>query len=117
MDQSLSKYKKMAYLSYQLILHYQHMLSYSNAIVLLLNVKHISDSHYQPIILTVPKNIPFLQASWPAFIHIFENFQNYKKYSEPSLHIKSPFKRVIFNDIVQVRNMSKYEDYYEFLTK
>ena len=112
MDQSLSKYKKMAYLSYQLILHYQHMLRYSNAIVLLLNVKHISDSHYQPITMTIPKNIPFSQVSWPAFIHIFENFHNYKKYSEPP-----PSKRVFFNEIVQVRNMSKCEDYYEFLTK
>ena len=67
--------------------------------------------------MTIPKDIPFSQASWPAFIHIFENFQNYKKYSEPASHIKSPSRRVIFNDIVEVRNMSKYEDYHEFLTK
>ena len=93
------------------------MLSYSNAIVLLLNVKHISDSHYQPIIMTIPKNIAFSQASWPAFIHIFENFHQYKKYSEPLSDPKSPFKRVIFNEIIQVRNMSKCEDYHEFLTK
>ena len=117
MNEALSKYKKMAYLSYQVILHYKHMLNYTNAIVLLLNVKHISDHQYCKIIITIPKDIEFLTAVRPAFLHIFENLHNYENYSTLLTKPKSFKKRVIFNEIVQVRNMSKCEDYYECLTK
>ena len=116
MDKVLSKYKKMAYLSYQIILHFKHMFNYTNAIVLLLNIKHISDHKYQIIILTIPKDIEFSRASRPAFLHIFENLHNYHNYSDLPNTSKLSQKKVTFNEIVQVRNMLKCEDYYECLT-
>ena len=40
--------------------------------------QHTSDYQYQPIILTIPRHIEFQKASKPAFMHIFENFQESK---------------------------------------
>ena len=64
-----------------------------------------------------PKDIEFSTAVRPAFLHIFENLHNYKNYPTLLTKPKSFQKRVTFNEIVQVRNMSKCEDYYECLTK
>ena len=42
-----------------------------------MDVKHTSDYQYQPTILTIPRHIEFQKASKSAFMHIFENFQEY----------------------------------------
>lgn len=107
----------MAYLSYNLILHYKKMHIYLNAIVILMDVKHVSDKEYQPIIVTILKDLDFSIASRPAFLHIFENFQNYKTYTQiPKIQttdssIAGPVikrKNVTFNELVKVRHMSTH---------
>ena len=62
MNQILNKYKKSAYLSFQLIVHYKHLQINEDDIVLFLDVKNIKDLYYQPIVLTVQKNIDFNKA-------------------------------------------------------
>ena len=62
MNQILNKYKKSAYLSLQLIVHYKHLQINEDDIVLFLDVKNIKDLYYQPIVLTVQKNIDFNKA-------------------------------------------------------
>ena len=59
MNQILNKYKKSAYLSFQLIVHYKHLQINEDDIVLFLDVKNIKDLYYQPIVLTVQKNVDF----------------------------------------------------------
>ena len=61
MNQILNKYKKSAYLSFQLIVHYKHLQINDDDIVLFLDVKNIKDLYYQPIVLTVQKNIDFIK--------------------------------------------------------
>lgn len=104
----------MAYLSYDLILHYKFVHIYINAIVILMDVKHVSDKEYQPIIVTILKDLDFSVASRPAFLHIFENFQNYKNYTQtpkpqtPDSSTSQPVTRrkVTFHELVKVRHMS-----------
>ena len=110
MNQTLSQYKKMAYLSYQLIVHFKHLQVNDQTVVLFMDVKHTSDYQYQPIILTIPRHIEFQKASKPAFMHIFENFQEYKNYTKPSMNIKRE-KRVTFNETVKVREFVQVDNY------
>ena len=110
MNQILPQYKKMAYLSYQLIVHYKHLQVNDKTIVLFMDVKHTTDFQYQPIILTIPRNIEFQKASKPAFMHIFENFQEYIKYTKPSMNIERK-KAVTFDEIVKVREFVQIHNY------
>ena len=76
MNQMLNKYKKSAYLSFQLIVHYKHLQINENNIVLFLDVKNIKDLYYQPIVLTLQKNVDFNKAFkflLCIFVNIFMN--------------------------------------------
>ena len=117
MNQLLNKYKKVAYLSYQLIIHFKHVLIDDDTITLLMDVKHISDFKYEPIILTTPKDISFEISSKTAFLHIFENFLKYREYTKTSMGTKPKYK-VTFHDIVKVRviNEEHCADYCHYLT-
>lgn len=116
MNQTLSQYKKMAYLSYQIIVHYKHLQVNEQTIVLFMDVKHTSDFQYQPIILTIPRYMEFQKASKPAFMHILENFQEYKTYAKPSMNIQKE-KTVTFDEIVNVREFVQVDshDYCNYL--
>ena len=109
MNQILNKYKKSAYLSFQLIVHYKHLQINENDIVLFLDVKNIKDLYYQPIVLTVQKNIDFNKAFQISFMHICEHFNDYSTYATLSCKKK---KKVTFNDVVQVRLI--VEEQFEF---
>ena len=110
MNQTLSQYKKMAYLSYQLIVHFKHLQVNDQTIVLFMDVKHTSDFQYQPIVLTIPRQMEFQRASRPAFMHIFENFQKYNNFAQPSMNIKAR-KTVTFDEIVKVREFVQVDNY------
>ena len=109
MNQILNKYKKSAYLSFQLIVHYKHLQINENDIVLFLDVKNIKDLYYQPIVLTVQKNID--KAFQIYFMHISEHFNDYSTYATLPLTCKKK-KKVTFNDVVQVRLI--VEEQFEF---
>ena len=100
--QILNRYKKVAYLSYHLIIHFKHVQVDQDKIVLLMDVKHILDLKYQPIILTTSKGILFEISCKSAFLHIFENFLKYGEYAKTSTSTK-PKHKVSFYDIVKVR--------------
>ena len=108
-NQILNKYKKSAYLSFQLIVHYKHLQINEDDIVLFLDVKNIKDLYYQPIVLTVQKNIDFNKAFQISFMHICEHFNDYSTYA--TLPCKKK-KKVTFNDVVQVRLI--VEEQFEF---
>ena len=115
MNQILKKYKKSAYLSFQLIVHYKHLKINDSNIVLFLDVKHIKDLQYQPIVLTVQKNINFNKAFQISFIYICEHFHEYPIYAKPPLVTKKK-KRVTFSDHVKVRLIVEQQfEYYEQL--
>ena len=111
MNQILNKYKKSAYLSFQLIVHYKHLQINEDDIVLFLDVKNIKDLYYQPIVLTVQKNIDFNKAFQISFMHICEHFNDYSTYATLPLTCKKK-KKVTFNDVVQVRLI--VEEQFEF---
>ena len=111
MNQILNKYKKSAYLSFQLIVHYKHLKINESNIVLFLDVKHIKDLQYQPIVLTVQKNVDFNKAFQTSFMHICEHFHEYSNYaSSPTSNKKK--KKVTFSDVVKVRLI--VEHHYEY---
>ena len=113
MNQILNKYKKSAYLSFQLIVHYKHLQINEDDIVLILDVKNIKDLYYQPIVLTVQKNIDFNKAFQISFMHICEHFNDYSTYATlPLTCKKKKKKKVTFNDVVQVRLI--VEEQFEF---
>ena len=113
MNQILNKYKKSAYLSFQLIVHYKHLQINEDDIVLFLDVKNIKDLYYQPIVLTVQKNIDFNKAFQISFMHICEHFNDYSTYATlPLTCKKKKKKKVTFNDVVQVRLI--VEEQFEF---
>ena len=116
MNQVLNKYKKSAYLSFQLIIHYKHLQINDTDIVLFLDAKHIKDLNYQPIVITVQKNVDFNKAFHTSFMHICEHFKEYPTYALPSTCKKK--KRVTFNDDVKVRLIVEHQfEYYEPLTQ
>ena len=84
-NQILNKYKKSAYLSFQIIVHYKHLKINVNNIILFLDVKHINDLQYQPIVLTVQKSIDFNKAFQISFMDICEHFHEYPTYAKPPL--------------------------------
>ena len=115
MNQILNKYKKSAYLSFQLIVHYKHLKINESNIVLFLDVKHIKDLQYQPIVLTVQRNVNFNKAFQTSFMHICEHFHEYSIYATPPL-ISKKKKRVTFSDDVKVRLIVEQQfEYYEQL--
>ena len=74
MNQILNKYKKSAYLSFQLIVHYKHLQINDTNIVLFLDAKHIKDLNYQPIVITVQKDVDFnklFKLPLCTFVNIF----------------------------------------------
>ena len=102
MNQILNKYKKSAYLSFQLIVHYKHLQINESNIVLFLDVKHIKDLQYQPIVLIVQKNVNFNKAFQTSFMHICEHFHEYSSYASSPISNKKK-KKVTFSDAVKVR--------------
>ena len=50
MDATLTQYRKMAYLSYQLIIHFKELQYTDTETILSMDVKHINDSHYQLVV-------------------------------------------------------------------
>ena len=111
MNQILNKNKKSAYLSFQLIVHYKHLQINEDEIVLFLDVKNIKDLYYQPIVLTIQKNIDFNKAFQISFMHICEHFNEYSTYATLPLTCKKK-KKVTFNDVIQVRLI--VEEKFEF---
>ena len=111
----LKKYKKSAYLSFQLIVHYKHLQINESNIVLFLDVNHIKDLQYQPTVLTVQKNVNFNKAFQISFMHICEHFHEYSTYAtSPTLNKKK--KKVTFSDVVKVRLIVEQQyEYYEQL--
>ena len=95
MNQILNKYKKSAYLSFQLIVHYKHLKINESNIVLFLDVKHIKDFQYQPIVLTVQKNVNFNKAFQTSFMYICEHFYEYSIYA--SLPISNKKKKSLLS--------------------
>ena len=117
MNQILNKYKKSAYLSFQLIVYYKHLQINDDDIVLFLDVKNIKDLYYQPIVLTVQKNIDFNKAFQISFMHICEHFNDYSTYATLPLTCKKK-KKVTFSDVVQVRLIVEEQfEYHELLTQ
>ena len=53
-----------------------------------LYVKNIKDLYYQPIVLTVQKNIDFNKAFQISFMHICEHFNDYSAYATLPLTCK-----------------------------
>lgn len=116
MNSVLNQYKKVAFLSYQLIVHFKSLQVINSDIVLAMEVKHIYDTKYEPIVLTIPRKLDFTTASHPAFLHIFENFHKYSSYVKPSMGNKIKKKKVTFDKIVQVRiNGEECQEYCEYL--
>ena len=117
MNQILNKYKKSAYLSFQLIVHYKHLQINDDDIVLFLDVNNIKDLYYQPIVLTVQKNIDFNKAFQISFMHICEHFNDYSIYATLPLTCKKK-KKVTFSDVVQVRLIVEEQfEYQKLLTQ
>ena len=117
MNQILNKYKKSAYLSFQLIVHYKHLQINKDDIVLFLDVKNIKDLHYQPIVLTVQNNVDFNKAFQISFMHICEHLNDYSTYATLPLTCKKK-KKVTFSDVVQVRLIVEEQfEYHELLTQ
>ena len=117
MNQILNKYKKADYLSFQLIVHYKHLQINENNIILFLDVKNTKDLHYQPIVLTVQKNVDFNKAFQISFMHICEHFHQYSTYATLPLIYKKK-KKVTFSDVVQVRLIVEQQfEYHELLTQ
>ena len=83
MDATLTQYRKMAYLSYQLIIHFKELQCTDTETILSMDVKHIHDSHYQLVVFTSHKHLDFITAFRPAFLHLFENFQHNQTYTQP----------------------------------
>ena len=98
----------MAYLSYQLIIHYKELQQTEHEIILSMDVKHIHDLHYQPVVLTTQKDVHFPTASRPAFLHLFENFHD--KIQPPALTHKRK-SSVAFDERVQVRIILEGQNY------
>ena len=113
MNQILNKYKKSAYLSFQLIVHYKHLQINDTNIILFLDAKHIKDSNYQPIVITVQKDVDFDKAFEISFMHICEHFHEYHMYATPPKAKKK--KKVTFSNIVQVRLIVEQQIEYEQL--
>ena len=117
MNQILNKYKKSAYLSFQPIVHNKHLQINEDDIVLFLDVKNIKDLYYQPIVLTVQKNVDFNKAFQISFMHICEHFHEYFTYATLPLTCKKK-KKVTFSDVVQVRLIVEEQfEYHELLTQ
>ena len=117
MNQILNKYKKSAYLSFQLIVHYKHLQINEDDIVLCLDVKNIKDLQYQPIVLTVQKNVDFNKAFQISFMHICEHFNEYFTYATLPLTCKKK-REVTFSDVVQVRLIVEEQfEYHKLLTQ
>ena len=114
MKQILNKYKKSAYLSFQLIVHYKHLQINDTNIVLFLDAKHIKDLNYQPIVITVQKDVDFNKAFQTSFMHICEHFHEYHMYATSPNRKKK--KKVTFSDTVKVRLIVEQQfEYYEHL--
>ena len=73
--------------------------------------------YYQPIVLTVQKNIDFNKAFQISFMHICEHFNDYSTYATLPLTCKKK-KKVTFSDVVQVRLIVEEQfEYHELLTQ
>ena len=85
------------------------------ATLFFLDVKHIKDFQYQPIVLTVQKNVNFNKAFQTSFMHICEHFHEYSTYATSPTSNKKK-KKVTFSDVVQVRLIVEHQyEYYEQL--
>ena len=100
MERILHKYKQVAYLSYQIIVHFKHSLVTDNNTLILLDVKHIQDTSYQPIILTISNHTDFDTAFQSAFIPVCEDFHSKLENAKQSKETK---KKVTFNNNVHIR--------------
>ena len=111
MDATLTQYRKMAYLSYQLIIHFKELQYTDTETILSMDVKHIHDSHYQLVVFTTQKHLDFITAFRPAFLHLFENFQPNQIYTQPLTNIKKRKKSVTFDERIQVRIILEDHNY------
>ena len=115
MNEILNKYRKSAYLSFQLIVHYRHLEIKDANIVLFLDVKHIKDLCYQPIVLTIENKDNFNKSFQISFMHICEHFHEYPRYATLPVIIKKK-KKVTFSENVKVRLIvEQHFEYYEQL--
>ena len=115
MNEILNKYKKSAYLSFQLIVYYKHLKIDDDNIVLFLDVKHIKDLYYQPIVLTIENNVDFNKSFQTSFMHICEHFHEYPMYATLPVLTKKK-KKVTFSENVKVRLIVEQQfEYYEQL--
>ena len=78
MDATLTQYRKMAYLSYQLIIHFKELQYTDTETILSMDVKHIHDSHYQLVVFTSHKHLDFITAFRPAFYTSLKIFNTIK---------------------------------------
>ena len=113
MDKIIQKYKQVAYLSYQLIVHFKYSHLGNDDILFIMDVKHTQDAFYQPIVMHVPTNVDFESAFHYTFLHICENFHRYPEYATTSQTIKR-LKNVTFNKNVHIRLIEEEEKYVEY---
>ena len=111
MDATLNQYRKMAYLSYQLIIHFKQLQYTDTETILSMDVKHIHDSHYQLVVFTAQKHLDFITAFRPAFLHLFENFQPNQIYTPPLKSIMKRKNSVTFDERIQVRIILEDHNY------
>ena len=106
-------------MSFQLIVHYKHLQINDDDIVLILDVKNIKDLYYQPIVLTVQKNIDFNKAFHISFMHICEHLNDYSTYATlPLICKKKEKKKVTCSDVVQERIIVEEQfEYQKLLTQ
>ena len=70
--------------------------------------------NYQPIVITVQKNVDFNKAFQTSFMHICEHFYEYPTYAVSPDRKKK--KKVTFSDAIKVRLLVEQQfEYYEQL--
>ena len=100
MDKIINKYKKAAYLSDQTIVHFKHLLSNDDIILVFLDVKHIQDTKYKPTIVPIPNSIDFEKGFQKVIISLCEQLQPNLVCAQQSIKAK---EKVSFSDTVHVR--------------
>ena len=75
MEMIIHKYRQAAYLSYKSLFYFKHSLPSEHTALLFFDVKHIQDSQYTPIIISIPNPTDFEKSFQEAFIPICEQFQ------------------------------------------
>ena len=99
-ERILHKYRQVAYLSYNILFYFKHSLPSEYDTLFFFDVKHIQDSQYTSVTISIPNISNFEKVFQAKFFTICEQFYKTFEYAPQKIKTK---KKVSFNTDVHVR--------------